>query len=87
MDINEIKQDIEMCELLAVCHFCRAKLYHYTTKKDWTYLANPDRSPHRKSYLCSHTWAEYTAIKDLANVEPVRSKNTPDYIVAPYVEL
>ena len=87
MDIEDIKQDVEMCELLAICHFCRKRLFHYTTKKDWTYLSNNDRSPHRKSFRCTTNWADYNSIDLIVNKEPIRKHNTPDYIVAPYVEL
>jgi hypothetical protein len=86
MDIEELKLDLEMCELHAVCHFCRTQLYYYTTKTGWEYMANPDRSPHRKSYVCVHSWAEYKEVPAIVHKEPERACNTPDYIEAPYLE-
>jgi len=59
---SELALDLEMCELHDICPFCRTQLEMYTTKKDWKYLANPDRSPHRKSYECSFSWEQYNSI-------------------------
>jgi hypothetical protein len=62
---SELALDIEMCELHNTCHFCRIELIPYTSKNGYTYMSNPDKSPHRKSYQCCSSWAEFNGIEDV----------------------
>ncbi len=50
---NAIKQN------KAVCLICGKQCQMYTSKNDNTYLANEDRSPHRKGLDCVNNWDEY----------------------------
>ncbi len=79
MDIKDLKHDTEMCTQLDICYFCHKQLMLYTTKKDWTYLSNPDRSPHRKAYVCCNSWSDYNSIKLIEHIEPRRTKDLDGY--------
>lgn len=43
----------------AICLICNKQCQMYTSKNDNTYLANEDRSPHRKGLDCKNNWDEY----------------------------
>jgi hypothetical protein len=43
----------------AICLVCGKQCQYYTSKNDNTYLANDDRSPHRKGLDCKNNWDEY----------------------------
>lgn len=79
--------DLENYQALDMCPFCQVQLEEITSKKGNTYLANPDKSPHRKSYVCVYSWQEFKGVPDIKHKQPIRKENTPDYIEPPYVEL
>jgi len=42
-----------------ICLFCDKQLEMYESKAGNRYLANADKSPHRKVYKCCNSWGEY----------------------------
>ena len=51
--------EMKLKQQKAICLICNKQCQMYTSKNDNTYLANQDRSPHRKGLDCVNTWDEY----------------------------
>ena len=88
----DLKKDHEMCESLDLCKVCHVELEEYTSKKGNTYMANKGTPIIHFIYnRCCYTWLDLAYAKEsyeaYLHEEPKRSKNTSDYIKAPYVEL
>ena len=91
-EVSILKNDHEMSEALGLCKICYAELEEYTSKKGNTYMANKGTAIIHFVYnMCCYTWADLTYAKESfeanVHVEPKRSENTSDYVLAPYVEL
>jgi len=61
---SDLAKEVEMKQLHHICLFCDEALMDYTTKSDWTYLANADKSPHRIKYECVTSWSEFKIVKE-----------------------
>lgn len=51
--------EMKLKQQKAICLICNKQCQMYTSKNDNTYLANQDRSPHRKGLDCVNSWDEY----------------------------
>lgn len=51
--------DLRYKQAMNICLLCDKQLIKYEAKSGNVYLANSDKSPHRKKYKCVNSWDEY----------------------------